>query len=729
MNINYYNKYLKYKNKYFDLKKTTDIRNYDDLVGGHPDDKLLKINSSNLNAIDIFIFDMDGVMKGMTPELENGAIQFINYLYSKEKKLYWITNNPELSREEVIDDLLARGVNFGKDIGYTGYNKISNDTKGNYRQFYNANKKIVSKLKEKQEIYEENIDKILCVSYIISRYILEQAVNSNGIKPLIYSLQRSNNDLFINDTTVSNYDQYKNKGIIAELNKLKENAIVETNEYLSKTFARLNKSIPIAKDKINNIMDELTTTCNEVLELKVETEFQQKIPQFKTVLASTKTVLDKAKTAIEVLCKTDKVLKVLSEVDTDGSLPLDTTRINNTIEELLDVLLKTNTELINYSNLSLQDLKLPLQDLKTSQEFIKNYETFKDTLETFKDTLISFYENFKQLINKIFNALRGMLEYINSSKIATDNDPKYKNLRLLSLFAKELETLSSTGITDFNIGTVVKSLQNMPFKIIHYKEYIKGANSDVPTYDMIYNIIDKGYNTLITGWDGEPDPKFMLLLGNIIYILESIGYKFDIIVCSPDLSGSNGEIQDTTKDTENITDEIKKDIIDRLNKYMKDGTLKKRAIGTGSTGNFFTSISSISKKITYLGKPSEFLVQYINDKLFNGKDEGIKSKSLMIGDTYNTDISFGNKLGIKTLLVYSGATTKSEMNRYLKKINGNSTLMQELKELNPSNDKSYDTVKDVFENLGDPSYKPTYIENSLKDIFEEIIKPHEPMVV
>ena len=83
----------------------------------------------------------------------------------------------------------------------------------------------------------------------------------------------------------------------------------------------------------------------------------------------------------------------------------------------------------------------------------------------------------------------------------------------------------------------------------------------------------------------------------------------------------------------------------------------------------------------------------------------------MIGDTYNTDISFGNKLGIKTLLVYSGTTTKGEMNKHVENYKKNNSLIEELK-IN----MTYDNIKNIFEQLIDPSYIPSYYADSLKDI-------------
>ena len=384
MDINYYNKYLKYKSKFVDLKKSVTITNYNQLGGNYE-----KFTIKNINDFDTFIFDMDGVMKGMTPELEYGAILFINKLYSKNKELYWITNNPELSREEVIDDLLNRGVNFGVQSVIDKFDITKCKSAAEYRVYCSNNKNNLNP-NTKKSIYESNIDKIFCVSYIIYEYVLKKIKDGNKIYPLIYSLQRSNDDLFIDKTDFKN--PYTNKGIVAELNKIKD---------------------------------------------------------------------------------------------------------------------------------------------------------------------ITF-----------------------------------------------------------------------EFKIFHYLDYIKKPNSDIPTYDMIYDIVTNGYNTLITGWDGLPDPKVMLLLGNIIYILDSINYNFDIVVCSPDLSGSSGEMfsKDQKYYDYSDFDENKKKVLNELKNKIENGLLKKRAIGTGSTGNFFTSISSISKKITYLGKPSDFLVNYINEKLYKETGTGKEKK-------------------------------------------------------------------------------------------------------
>jgi ribonucleotide monophosphatase NagD (HAD superfamily) len=425
---------------------------------------------------------MDGVLKGMTSELEYGAIKLINKLYGLQKKIFYITNNPNLSREEFVKDLLARGIHFG------GVFKLKLDGRN-----FGCNKHGILVDGELDDLFTHN------------------GRTGNNFKPF-----------------------------------LKNDRKIDGNDFMS-LFEQ-----SILNEQINVIKQYMF--CVAFL-----------IKQFLESHNNTATDYDK-------------------------------------IRPLLYV--------------SQEDIRDTRDDIfyhKESFPFPGKYD-------------------------------KGIVAEIKQSDYYKDNSK---------------------------------------YAVIDYHNYIRQGNTS-PTYSMIKYILDNNYNALIYGWDGTPDPKFILLLGNIIYVLGTIGYKFRIIVCSPDPSGSvdpiineswqkKGELKldCSKKEFENICKmRGVSDNIDITETY-KD-ILKNRAIGTGSVGRFFMEVSTISTEIEYIGKPSDFLISYIN-ALFvervtsNGqlkKPESGKKNTLMIGDTVSTDIIFGNSIKYTdTLLLYSGATNHNEMEK------------------------------------------------------------------
>ena len=73
------------------------------------------------------------------------------------------------------------------------------------------------------------------------------------------------------------------------------------------------------------------------------------------------------------------------------------------------------------------------------------------------------------------------------------------------------------------------------------------------------------------------------------------------------------------------------------------------------TGTLVAAVETASfQKAEYLGKPGNFMFE-----CFSKQSGGVKGeKCLMIGDNLNTDVKFGQKNGMKTLLVLSGITSR-----------------------------------------------------------------------
>jgi len=90
---------------------------------------------------------------------------------------------------------------------------------------------------------------------------------------------------------------------------------------------------------------------------------------------------------------------------------------------------------------------------------------------------------------------------------------------------------------------------------------------------------------------------------------------------------------------------------------LEGQTLKLRAIGNGAMTQFIAQCFDPPLEYADMGKPSDILLALLMDKTVYGVD---KQTTLMVGDTLQTDIVFGNKGGMATLLVLSGVTSQGE---------------------------------------------------------------------
>eukprot|EP00929_Paragymnodinium_shiwhaense_P012324 TRINITY_DN11926_c0_g1_i1.p1 TRINITY_DN11926_c0_g1~~TRINITY_DN11926_c0_g1_i1.p1 ORF type:complete len:285 (+),score=26.76 TRINITY_DN11926_c0_g1_i1:104-958(+) len=90
----------------------------------------------------------------------------------------------------------------------------------------------------------------------------------------------------------------------------------------------------------------------------------------------------------------------------------------------------------------------------------------------------------------------------------------------------------------------------------------------------------------------------------------------------------------------------------------KGQNVKLRAIGNGAMADIIARSFDPPLEWLDMGKPSDALLGLLRDPENYDVD---MTKALMVGDTLQTDIVFGNRGGMKTLLVMSGVTTEKEL--------------------------------------------------------------------
>ena len=87
-----------------------------------------------------------------------------------------------------------------------------------------------------------------------------------------------------------------------------------------------------------------------------------------------------------------------------------------------------------------------------------------------------------------------------------------------------------------------------------------------------------------------------------------------------------------------------------------------RVIGNGAMADVIARSFDPPLPWKNLGKPSDNLIDLLRSPAGYGVDS---ASALMVGDTLQTDIAFGNRAGMKTLLVLSGVTTEKAMKEAL----------------------------------------------------------------
>mmetsp|Transcript_31259 Transcript_31259/g.57196 ORF Transcript_31259/g.57196 Transcript_31259/m.57196 type:complete len:355 (-) Transcript_31259:99-1163(-) len=92
--------------------------------------------------------------------------------------------------------------------------------------------------------------------------------------------------------------------------------------------------------------------------------------------------------------------------------------------------------------------------------------------------------------------------------------------------------------------------------------------------------------------------------------------------------------------------------------------VKIRAIGNGAMADCIGRCFDPPREWVDMGKPSDELLRVLASPEGYGVD---MSRALMVGDTLQTDIVFGNRGGMHTLLVLSGVTTRKELDHSLQR--------------------------------------------------------------
>ena len=255
-------------------------------------------------------------------------------------------------------------------------------------------------------------------------------------------------------------------------------------------------------------------------------------------------------------------------------------------------------------------------------DFIEKKNIERKTKELSKCTTLIYSDQYedKSLDARLFCDICDIL----------DNSPYDKSIyqEFKNYNIKHTEQLEAYFI---NFGSEFDKMNTSP------TEPDNSLSSNVPLYLSKENIefLDS-INTLIIGYDPKINATKALMIADIIFYKISKNSDFNVYVLGTDKSGATGY----------------------LLRNMSMQHLKARGIGAGSIGRWILEIANVPIIPEYLGKPSTHIINYMRDVKHKYIDDEQTSKYLMIGDTMETDIKFGNELGINTLLVLSGSTTR-----------------------------------------------------------------------
>jgi ribonucleotide monophosphatase NagD (HAD superfamily) len=149
-----------------------------------------------------------------------------------------------------------------------------------------------------------------------------------------------------------------------------------------------------------------------------------------------------------------------------------------------------------------------------------------------------------------------------------------------------------------------------------------------------------GVDSVVVGWDSKLTALKVGVAINYIKWHEDLHHSeadythLPLIACSGDSGGVLG------KET------------------VEGQTLKFRAIGNGAMADIIARSFDPPREYVDVGKPSAALIEFIRDPEAYGVDP---STALMVGDTLQTDIVFGNQGGMSTLLVMTGVTSQDDL--------------------------------------------------------------------
>lgn len=195
-----------------------------------------------------------------------------------------------------------------------------------------------------------------------------------------------------------------------------------------------------------------------------------------------------------------------------------------------------------------------------------------------------------------------------------------------------LEELKLVGIQDYY--ATVDDRGNTQPEFVSIMQH--GTQFEIPSIISAHPDVD----CIVVGWDKGLTARKIGTAVNYIRFHEDVnkskdGFKpLPIIACSGDASGCFGTAT------------------------YKGVNVKFRAVGNGAMADAIAGCFDPRKDWLDMGKPSMALMEILRSPLSYNVDV---SKALMIGDTLQTDIVFGNRGGMKTLLVLSGVTTQSEL--------------------------------------------------------------------
>ena len=153
--------------------------------------------------------------------------------------------------------------------------------------------------------------------------------------------------------------------------------------------------------------------------------------------------------------------------------------------------------------------------------------------------------------------------------------------------------------------------------------------------ECVSKAIDKDIDCIVVGWDSSINARKVGVAVNIIAWHEQMypgKPRLQIIACSVDASGVLGTTFYGVPKTE----------------------YKVKAVGNGAMASFIAHCFDPPLSWVDLGKPSDALIEMLSSPAYKID----LKKSLMVGDTLQTDIVFGTRGGMSTLLVLTGVADR-----------------------------------------------------------------------
>lgn len=195
-----------------------------------------------------------------------------------------------------------------------------------------------------------------------------------------------------------------------------------------------------------------------------------------------------------------------------------------------------------------------------------------------------------------------------------------------------LDELELAGINSYFATITREGLTPPEFE----SPLLQGASPEIHEFTEKH----PGVDCVVVGWDMALTARKVGTAINYIRWYEDrhsaeVGYRpMPLIACSGDAGGVLGDVIHHGK------------------------KVKMRAIGNGAMADIVARSFDPHLEWVDMGKPSDALLEMLRSAEGYNVDP---STAIMIGDTLQTDIVFGNRGGMKTLLVLSGVTTRSEL--------------------------------------------------------------------